>query len=105
MNFSQLYKKYQPVVINGFKNFYIMFALSFFVWMLFFDSNDFISQYRTSKNLREMKKEKAYYESKIEEVKDEQAALFSDPSRLEKFARENYRMKKENEDVFIIVEE
>ncbi|MFN6943886.1 MAG: septum formation initiator family protein [Cytophagaceae bacterium] len=105
MKFLSDLKKYLPHLSKGYKNFYIMFAFIFLVWMLFFDSNDFISQYRMSKAESNMRKEKVYFEEKIEEVKEERQALFSDPAKLEKFARENYKMKKSTEDVFIVVEE
>lgn len=70
--------------------------------MMFFDSNDFINQYRMSSKLRDLRNEKAYYESKIEEVKEEKHELFSNSRQLEKFAREKYLMKQKNEDVFIL---
>ena len=46
-----------------------------------------------------------FYEDKIVEVKNDQEALLNDRELLEKLAREKYLMKKESEDVFIIVEE
>lgn len=73
--------------------------------MLFFDSNDLFNQFRMSRKLNDLQSEKGYYLEKIEEVKSERAALFSNSRQLEKFAREKYRMKKDNEDVFILVEE
>ena len=87
------------------RNFYFLAAAVFLVWMLFIDSNDFISQYRLSSKLSSMEKQKAFYLEKIEEVRKDREELMSDDKLLEKFAREKYFMKKENEDVFIIVEE
>lgn len=52
-----------------------------------------------------MEEQKSYYLEKIEEVKKDREELMSDDRLLEKFAREKYFMKKETEDVFIIVEE
>lgn len=90
---------------KAFRNFYVIAGLIFFVWMLFLDSNDLISRYRLSAKLRALENEKEYYQQKIKEVEQDKNELFGDRESLEKFAREKYLMKKENEDVFIIVEE
>lgn len=87
-----------------FRNFYFLFSVGFFIWMLFFDVNDFVSQYELRQKRAELEDEKAYYTAKIEEVKQDKAELMSRPALLEKFAREKYLMKKPNEDVFIVVE-
>jgi cell division protein DivIC len=87
------------------KSFYFISGVSFIVWMLFFDSNDFISQYRMSRKLRDLKEEKSYYEEKIQEVQQERQALLSNPQKLEKFARETYRMKKKTEDVYVVIDQ
>lgn len=88
-----------------FKSYYFLFTASFLVWMLFFDSNDFINQIAMRNKLEELKDEKAYYEEKIIEVKEERQNLLSNRHQLEKFARENYLMKKRTEDVYIIQKE
>jgi cell division protein DivIC len=88
-----------------FKNFYFIFGLSFLLWMLFFDSNDFISQYRMSEKLNDLEDEKLYYMEKTTEVNNDRQALLSDPQKLEKFARETYRMKKKSEDVYVVIEQ
>jgi cell division protein FtsB len=87
------------------KNFYFIAGCLFLVWMLFFDSNDLITQYKLSRKLTNLEKQKEYYQEKIEEVKKDREELFSNQELLEKFAREKYLMKKENEDLYIIVEE
>ncbi len=87
------------------RNFYFLSSAVFLIWMLFIDSNDFISQYKLSSKLSGMEEQKSYYLEKIEEVEKDREELMSDDKLLEKFAREKYFMKKETEDVFIIVEE
>ena len=87
------------------RNFYFYSSVCFIVWMLFFDSNDFYSQYQLNKKVDELQSEKVYYEDKIGEVKDDREALLNNDELLEKFARENYYLKKDNEDVFVMVEE
>lgn len=87
------------------KNFYFIFGFFFLVWMLFFDSNDLLSQFKLSSKLNDLEHQKEYYQHKINEVKAEREELFSNQDMLEKFAREKYLMKKEHEDLYIVVEE
>ena len=87
------------------RNFYFLSTAVFLIWMLFIDSTDFISQYKLSNKLSTLEEQKSYYLEKIEEVKKDREELLSDDKLLEKFAREKYFMKKETEDLFIIVEE
>lgn len=87
-----------------FRNFYMISGIIFLTWMLFLDSNDFISRWKLSAKLRSLENEKEYYEEKIQEVEKDRNELFGDRESLEKFAREKYLMKKENEDVFVIVD-
>jgi len=92
------------VVMKFGRNFYAATGLVFVVWMLLFDANDFISQYQMNKKLRDMEAEKAYYLEKIEGVKEDRRELMSNPQLLEKFAREKYLMKKNTEEVFVLVD-
>ncbi|ADR23038.1 hypothetical protein MATR_31130 [Marivirga tractuosa] len=87
-----------------FKNFYFIAGAVFLIWMLFIDGNDLISQWRLSSKYNDLLKEKEYYQEKIKEVEMDREGLMSDDELLEKFARERYLMKKESEDLFVIVE-
>ena len=87
------------------KNFYFIAGMLFIFWMLFLDSNDLYTQYRLSRQLKTLNGEKEFYQQKIEEVKQEREQLLTDTEALEKFAREKYLMKKESEDLYVIVEE
>lgn len=86
------------------KNFYFLSASFFLLWMLFFDSNDLITQYQMTRKLKNLEHEKTYYHEKIREVKEDRKELFSSSELLEKFAREKYLMKKKDEDVYVIVD-
>jgi cell division protein DivIC len=90
---------------KAFRNFYIVTGLIFLVWMLFLDSNDFLSRYKLTSKLRSLEGEKEYYLEKIKEVEKDKEELMGTPELLEKFAREKYLMKKDTEDIFIVVEE
>lgn len=90
---------------KAFRNFYVITGFIFLLWMFFLDSNDFLSRFKLSAKLRSLENEKEYYEEKIKEVEKDHQEVFGDRESLEKFAREKYLMKKENEDVFVIVED
>lgn len=85
------------------RNKYLLTIIIFFVWLLLLDSNNLISRVRELKNLRKLKSEKEYYVQRIEEDKRKLYELKTDNRNLEKFAREQYRMKKPDEDLYIIL--
>jgi cell division protein DivIC len=87
-----------------FKNFYVMVAAGFVVWVLFFDVNDLVNQFFSLRKLQDLEEEKAFYEQKTQEVIEEREEVLSKPHLLEKFAREKYLMKKKTEEVYIIEE-
>ncbi len=88
-----------------FRNFYFVTLAIFFGWMLLLDSNNLVARYQLGSKLNSLKDEKEYYEEKIKEVQKDRSELFGDKESIEKFAREKYLMKKETEDIYIIVEE
>lgn len=73
--------------------------------MLFFDQNDIITQVKLKSELYKINKEKNYYQEQILETQEDLENLLNDNNKLEKFAREKYLMKKDNEDIFVIVVE
>jgi len=89
---------------NILKNKYFITAVAFFVWMLFFDHNDFIAQLNRHQKLSQLKESSKYYHEKITAATEELNRRSSDPSAYERLAREKYYMKKTNEDVFIFEE-
>lgn len=91
-------KRLPPVT----RNFYFIVGVSFVIWMLFFDQNDFISQYRMKKKLKDLEEEYGYYAQQMPEVTTESQAFKNNSVLLEKYAREEYLMKKPTEDLYII---
>jgi cell division protein FtsB len=73
------------------------------IWWIFFDQESLIVQYNLTSLKSGLEQQKEYYQSEIK--KDEAAinTLQNDTVFLEKYAREKYFMKKDNEDVFVIV--
>jgi cell division protein DivIC len=90
---------------KAFRNFYVIATAIFFVWMLALDSNNLIARFQLSSKLSSLEDEKEYYQEKIREVEKDHDALFGDRESIEKFAREKYLMKKESEDIFVVLEE
>jgi cell division protein DivIC len=90
---------------KAFRNFYVVGSVIFLAWMLALDSNNLIARYQLGSKLSSLEDEKEYYEEKIKEVEKDRDELFGDKESIEKFAREKYLMKKENEHIFVIVEE
>jgi len=84
-------------------NKYLITLLIFAVWMFFFDRNDMISQYTYSTKVKKLEQERDFYLQQTAEVKKDLTALDSNKNTLEKFAREKYFMKKDNEDIFVVV--
>lgn len=89
-------------LINIAKNKYIIATIAFVVWMLFFDRNDITSQYKYQSQLKKLKDEKEFYIRETAIVTKDLEELTSNLTRLQKFAREKYLMKKDNEDIFIV---
>jgi hypothetical protein len=90
---------------KAFRNFYVVSLVIFFGWMLLLDSNNLLARYQLGTKLNSLEDEKEYYQEKIKEVEQDRAELFGDQSSIEKFAREKYLMKKESEDIYVIIEE
>jgi cell division protein FtsB len=86
------------------KNRYALVIYLFMVWMVFFDYYNVFNRYQIYSELKEARNKKAYYKKEIEKVKTDLKELFTDEESLEKFAREKYYMKKENEDIILIME-
>jgi cell division protein DivIC len=85
------------------RNKYLLTIIIFVVWVLLIDSDNLISRYKEMKNLQKLKVEKEYYVKKIDEDRRKLYELKTDDRNLEKFAREQYRMKKPDEDLYIIL--
>jgi len=83
------------------KNIYIIIFIIFAVWMIFFDGNSLLIHREVNKDINKLKKENDYYIKGIEKD-DKEIKEILDSNGLETFARENYYMKKDNEDIYII---
>lgn len=89
-------------VLSVLTNKFLLTALAFGAWMLYFDQNDWYSMREKKKELQDIKDNIAYLNKEISSMEHETEALRSDPQKLEQFAREHYNMKRDNEDLYII---
>jgi len=82
----------------------IVTSVLFFLWVCFFDSDNFLKQREDHHKFDQLTEQRDYLKQKIKADKQKIEELKTDNKNLEKFAREEFLMKKENEDIFIIRE-
>jgi cell division protein DivIC len=87
----------------AFRNKYFLTLLIFAIWILLFDSNNLIARYKGLRELHKLKTDREYYLKRIEADRQKLHELKTDNNNLEKFAREQYFMKKPDEDIYIIL--
>jgi cell division protein DivIC len=86
-----------------FRNKYILTIIIFLVWLILLDSNNLITRFKEMRELHNLKTDKEYYTERIEADRKKLHELKTDNHNLEKFAREQYHMKKPDEDLYIIL--
>jgi len=85
------------------KNKYFLTTFGFVVWIFFFDDRDFITtQFRHREELKKLEQSKTYYQQQIATTRSELDKLKSNPATIERYAREKYLMKRDNEDLFVL---
>lgn len=82
-------------------NIFVLILIPFIIWMLFFDENSYLVHRKFDKEIKDLENTIDFYKKKIAEDKKTIESL-KDSLELERFAREKYLMKKENEDIYII---
>jgi hypothetical protein len=90
-------------LFNIIKNKFIITSLAFLTWIVVFDKNNLISQIELAKKLHRLKGDKTYYAEQIKQDETDTRELLTNPENLEKFAREKYLMKRDSEDIFLII--
>ena len=87
------------------RNKYVLTITIFAVWMLFFDQNNLVDRMRMGSEIRQLEGDREYYQEQILKDSARLSELTTNKENLEKYAREQFLMKKENEDVFVVIEE
>ena len=98
LKLKESYKKIPDV----FKNKYFIVGFLFIIWIVFLDENNLVSLNQQMNKLEEKQGIIDSVENEISEMEDKLERLNNDPKELEKFSRENFLMKKDNEDIIII---
>ncbi|MCP4309958.1 MAG: septum formation initiator family protein [Bacteroidetes bacterium] len=98
-------KKFLLIIWPWVKNKYVLTIAVFGIWMLFFDQNNMVDRMKMSAEIRQLEADREYYLQQITKDSTRLHELTTDKDNLEKYAREQFLMKKKNEDVFVVIEE
>lgn len=90
--------------VKLFKNKYLLSLVLFVIWISFFDRNDLITQWGRKQELKKLEVSTAFYEKEITDTKRDLMDLNNDPAVLEKFAREKFYLKRQNEEIFLVAD-
>ncbi|NHF61140.1 septum formation initiator family protein [Flavobacteriaceae bacterium TP-CH-4] len=82
-------------------NMYVLVLTVFVIWMVFFDQNSLLIHLELKRQIDKLEKTQQFLKEEIEKDKKIIEQL-SDPKQLEKFAREQYYLKKKNEEIYLI---
>lgn len=91
-------------IISVLTNKYFITSIVLAVWVGFFDKNDIQTQLDFRKEVKKLTAERNYYKNEISSITSDLRELSTNPVTLEKFAREKYFMKRDNEEIFVLVE-
>ncbi|NGF56878.1 cell division protein FtsL [Parapedobacter sp. SGR-10] len=86
------------------RNKYLITGIAFVVWMCFFDRYDFATQYNYLQEKSKLEKEKTFYGTEIKNIEQAIKDAQYNSSEIQRIAREKYKMKRDNEDVYVITE-
>lgn len=84
------------------RNKFVLSALAFVLWLMFFDNDDMFTQQERRSMLHQIQQSKQYYEEQILAERKFAEDLKNNPAAIEKFAREAYGMKRANEDLYVV---
>lgn len=96
---SKSYRFFRRYVFNR----YTVVFMLFLGWMIFLDNNSFLVIRELNEEIEKYEKQVTYYKAEYQKNNDYYNRLMKDKSEREKYARENYFMKKPNEEIFILV--
>ena len=94
--------KFLTHIPSWLKNKYLLTGAFFVIWMLFFDPKDILSDFERRDKLNELQTSELHLKQQITDAKQELGLLKNNAQSIEKYAREKYLMKKDNEDLFIV---
>lgn len=98
-----MFRKIYDRIPRFIRNKYFVALTVFVVWLLFLDRNNFITQWSLQSDLRKLRKEKKFYLEETQKDSISYQKLMNDSTQAEKLGREKYLMKRDSEDIFLIV--
>jgi cell division protein DivIC len=98
-----MFRKIYDKIPRFIKNKYFLVLVVFAVWILFIDRNNILSQLGLRSDLHKLQKEKQFYQEETMKDSIELQRLMNDSMEAEKLGREKYMMKRDSEDIFLIV--
>lgn len=96
---SKIWKFFRRYIINK----YTIAFVFFFIWIVFLDSNSILVVNELNKEIDKYENQLEYYKTEYEKNNAYYKKLMNNKDEKEKFARENYFMKRKNEEIFILV--
>jgi len=99
-NLTKIWIIFKPIVLNK----YIIVLFVYLIFVTFIADHNLILRWKTSRRINVLEKEYEYYEKEIKKNKLKISNLQNDKAYLEKFAREEYHMKKKGEVIFVMKE-
>lgn len=104
---SEKYIKYTPYIkwLDYIINRYTVIGFGFTIWMIFFDQNSLLTHLELNKQIDNLEKDQTYFKHNLENEEQKLKVLTENPAEIERIARENFYLKKDNEDIFIIQQE
>ena len=103
--FTAMKKKLRQMVPSWLRNRYGASALALLGWIAFFDDYDLYTTWKLRRELSRMEEQHEWYAQEILTTREQLHELNSNSALLEKFARERYLMKRDNEEIFVLVPE
>ena len=97
---KKFFKKIWPFL----KNKYIVTITVFLIWVIFISRYNLVDRVRMINDIKEMERDIQYYQDQIARDSLRLKELTTSKENLEKYAREQYFMKKKNEDIFVIID-
>lgn len=95
---KEFWFKANPIIRNK----YVFTGVAFLFWISFFDENSIIDQVQGTHKVSQLEESMDFYAKEIRKSQEDLNVLATNQERLERFAREKYLMKKENEDIFVL---
>jgi cell division protein DivIC len=91
-----------PRPLRFLSNRYLLATLGFIGWMLFLDNNSMLLQWELSGEIKQLERDKAFFNAEIQENQRAIDELLGSPEKFERYAREQHQMLRPGEALYLI---